>query len=86
MAKSDGDPFEDGDLLSYEEMNRILTNFRGTTIPSNLQPGALYSRSADDRLSHKTDADEYLIFQGNPVCADNTVVCTNNSVVVTLPV
>ena len=50
MAKSDGDPFQDGDLGSFEEMNRILTNFRGVTIPSNLQPGSLFSDSGDDKL------------------------------------
>jgi len=87
MAKADGDPFVDGDLLSFQQMNRVKDNFRLATIPSNIQPGMLFSRNTDDRLTHKVSAGQnYLVFQGDIVCANNEVVCANNQVVAVLPV
>jgi len=50
MAKSDGDPFIDGDILSFQEMNRILTSFWQASEPSNLQSGSLYGKSTDEKL------------------------------------
>ena len=49
MPKSDGDPFIDGDLLSFQEMNRILTAFYQASEPSNLQPGCSWVQSLDDK-------------------------------------
>lgn len=50
MAKSDGDPFLDGDILSFQEMNRILTDFWQASEPSNLQSGSLYGKSTSEKL------------------------------------
>lgn len=50
MAKSDGDPFLDGDILSFQEMNRILTGFWQASEPSNLQSGSLYGKSTHEKL------------------------------------
>ena len=50
MAKADGDAFVDGDILSYQEMNRILMNFWQASEPSNLQSGTLYGKSTDEKL------------------------------------
>lgn len=50
MAKSDGDPFQDGDLLSFQEMNRILTGFWQASEPDNLQSGSLYGKSTHEKL------------------------------------
>lgn len=50
MAKSDGDPFIDGDILSFQEMNRILTGFWQASEPSNLQSGSLYGKSTSEKL------------------------------------
>lgn len=50
MAKSDGDPFIDGDILSFQEMNRILTGFWQASEPSNLQSGSLYGQSTNEKL------------------------------------
>lgn len=73
--------------VGNEEYNDLKNNFRGATLPANRQPGMTCSRNTDDRLSHRVSASQdYLIFQGEPVCANNVVVCANNQVVVVLPV
>jgi len=72
---------------SYQDENDDKNHNRGTTIPIQIQPGMLFSRSTDDRLTHHASAgQDYLVFQGNPVCMNNEVVCMNNEVVVMLPV
>lgn len=53
MAFSDGDPFVSGSLYSFQQGNRMMQNYRGATVPSNLQDGALWSDSDDDRLWHQ---------------------------------
>lgn len=53
MGLADGDLFVSENLLSYQQANRIYTNFRGATVPSALQAGALWSDSGDDKLYHK---------------------------------
>jgi hypothetical protein len=53
MAKADGDAFVDGDILSFQEMNRILTNFWQAIEPSNLQSGCLYGKSTNEKLFMK---------------------------------
>lgn len=50
MAKSDGDPFVDGDILSFQEMNRILTSFWQASAPSNLQSGCLWGESDTEKI------------------------------------
>lgn len=50
MAKSDGDAFIDGDILSFQEMNRILKNFWQASAPSNLQSGCLWGESDTQKL------------------------------------
>ena len=50
MAKSDGDPFIDGDILSFQEMNRILTGFWQASEPSSLQSGSLHAKSTNEKL------------------------------------
>lgn len=80
----DSEGYED---YCEEVHNLIKNNWRGPTIAAGIQPGMLFSRSTDDRLTHRASAaQDYLIFQGDPVCAANEVVCADNSVVVTLPV
>lgn len=59
MALSDGDLFVSGSILSYQQANRIYQNFRGASVPTALQAGALWSKSSDDRLYHQgTTLDE----------------------------
>lgn len=50
MAKADGDSFIDGDILSFQEMNRILTDFWQATKPTNLQSGCLFGQSTTEKL------------------------------------
>lgn len=50
MAKADGDAFVDGDILSYQEMNRILMNFWQASEPSNLQSGCFWAKSSNEKL------------------------------------
>lgn len=52
MALSNGDDFVYGDLLSYQEANRLKNHFRGTTEPTNMQPGMIFSDEDDDTLHH----------------------------------
>lgn len=94
MPKADGDPFIDGDILSYQEMNRILTAFYQASEPSNLQPGCSWVKSLDDKyyLMGGADIDEILQmtrsfdieprFAGlNIVVEDNQVICEDGEVV-----
>ena len=83
---STGADAELGDCLASQQYNRLKNLFRNTTEPGSIQPGMLFSRSTDNRLSHRADAENWLIFQGQPVCMGNVVVCMNNEVVVWLPV
>lgn len=53
MAFINGDPFVSGSLLSFQQALRMMVNFRGATVPSNLQDGALWSDSDDDKLWHQ---------------------------------
>lgn len=50
MAKSDGDPFIDGDILSFQEMNRILQDFWQAAVPSNLQSGCFFAQSTTEKI------------------------------------
>ena len=79
------------DSVGFEDfcelvLNLMKNNWRGATIPTDAQPGMLFSRSTDDRLSHQASAQEYLIFQGAILCADNEILFADNEVLVTLPV
>lgn len=53
MGLADGDLYVSGSILSYQQMKRIYQNFRAASVPSNLQAGALWSCSADDKLHHR---------------------------------
>ncbi len=53
MGLADGDLFVSESILSYQQANRIYTNFRGASVPSALQPGALWSDSDDDKIYHR---------------------------------
>lgn len=86
------DPLTGADFVGGEEwcesvVNFLKNNLRGATEPGSIQPGMLYSRSTDDRLTHRASAGQsYLVFQGDPLCADNEVLCADNEVLVWLPV
>lgn len=53
MGLADGDLYVSGSILSFQQMKRVYQNFRAATVPSNLQAGALWSDSDDDRLWHQ---------------------------------
>jgi hypothetical protein len=52
MALSDGDDFVSGDILSYQEANRLKNNFRGAVAPTGARPGMLFSDESDNKLYH----------------------------------
>jgi hypothetical protein len=52
MALIDGDNFVNGSLFSYQEGNRLKNHWRGSSAPSNIQPGMLFSDSDNDKLFH----------------------------------
>lgn len=54
MAFIDGDDLEFGDILSYQEANRLKNHWRGSSAPSNAQPGMIFSDDDDDKLHHVT--------------------------------
>jgi hypothetical protein len=54
MALINGDNFILGDLLSFQQANRLKDHWRAASVPSNFQPGMLYSDSDDDKLYHGT--------------------------------
>ena len=86
------DVFEGEDFEGYEDFceevcNLFKNHWRGAALPTGIQPGMIFSRNTDDRLTHRASAgQDYLVFQGQPVCAANEVVCADNEVVVVLPV
>lgn len=53
MGLADGDLYVSGSILSYQQMKRIYQNFRGASVPSNLQPGGLWSDSDNDKIYHR---------------------------------
>jgi len=72
---------------SYQDINEIKNNYRGPDVPSEIQEGMEHSRSTDDRLIHRTSAEQnYLIFQGDILCMDNEMLVMDNEVLVWLPV
>ena len=82
-----GADFEGGEEACDEFINFLKNNWRGATIPSAIQPGMGYSRNTDDRFTQRVSAgQDYLIFQGDPLCMDNEVLCADNNVLVWLPV
>lgn len=81
-----GADFEGGEEWCDTVINFLKNNLRGATPPSAIVAGMIYSRSTDNRLSHRADAENWLIFQGEPLCADNEVLCADNEVLVCLPV
>lgn len=62
MGLADGDLYVSGSILSFQQMKRIYQNFRAATVPSNLQAGALWSKSTDDRLWHQGASDLLEVF------------------------
>ena len=88
MAKIDGDPFSDGDLLSFEEMNRILTNFYQASVPSNLQSGGFWVDSDTDKCDLKgiSTLDEVIqatrSWDVSPELSGLPIVCNDGDVVV----
>lgn len=84
MAETGADYAEGA--YGLQDANEDKNHNRGATIPSSIQPGMLFSRSSDDRLTHKASAQNYLIFQGDILCADNEVLCADNEVLVALSV
>jgi len=56
MPLSDGDAFAVGDILSFQQAERIRSNWRAAAAVSNPQPGSLWSRSTDEKLFHRQAA------------------------------
>lgn len=52
MTLAAGDLFVSGSILSYQQMNRIYTHFRGASAPSSPQGGGIHSDSDDNKLYH----------------------------------
>jgi hypothetical protein len=50
MAFIDGDDLAFGDLLSYQEANRLKNHWRDADPPPNIQPGMLFNDEDDDKL------------------------------------
>lgn len=52
MAIKDGDNLVSGDIISFQEANRLKNNWRGAAEPTNIQPGMIFSDEDDDTLHH----------------------------------
>ena len=53
MTLAQGDDFAWGSVGNYQQFNRLKNHFRGADVPSNIQPGMLFSRSSDDKMFHR---------------------------------
>lgn len=93
MALIDGQDFVSGDILSFQEGNRLKNHFRGSAVPASIQPGMLFSDSDDDRLRHRGAAAVEEVLQemrskyANPLFSEGqfkslNIVCNNCEVVV----
>lgn len=72
---------------TWQDINEIKNHYRGPDVPSAIQEGMQHSRSTDDRLIQRASAGQnYLIFQGEPLCMDNEVLVMDNEILVCLPV
>lgn len=82
MALTGADYLLDDDY-AYQEANEDKNHNRSATLPTNIQPGMLHSKSTDNQVRHCTVADTEgnILLQGNIICADNLVVCADNEVV-----
>lgn len=56
MALSDGDVFVSGDIVSFQQMERMKDNWRAAAAVGNPQSGMLFSDSGDDELYHRRTA------------------------------
>lgn len=63
MALIDGQPMVSGDLLSFQQMNRILTNWRGASEPASWVAGMLWSQTVTDKLFHEGTAGHEEVLQ-----------------------
>ena len=64
MALLDGDAFVSGDIVSFQQMNRMKDNWRAAAAVGSPQPGMLHSDSDDDLLYHRLAAAWGMILQG----------------------
>ena len=63
MSLEGGDLFVTGDLLSYQQMNRIMQNRRGTSEPASWVVGMLWSQTVTDKLFHEGTAGHEEVLQ-----------------------
>jgi hypothetical protein len=63
MALSNGDEAVSGDRFAFQQYNRLKDNWRGPTLPTNAQPGMIFSDSDDDKLWHVLGSGEDEILQ-----------------------
>lgn len=63
MALSDGDNALTGDRFAYQQYNRLKNHWRGASLPTNAQPGMIFSDSDDDKLWHVIGSGEDEILQ-----------------------
>ena len=82
---ANGSDFVEGEF-GYQSANRLKNHDRGPTVPSSIQPGMLFSRSSDDRLTHKASGQEYLIFQGEILVLENEILFLENEILVWLSI
>lgn len=68
---ADGIDFVVGDIVSYQQLNRMKDNFRAAAAPSNPVGGMLHSDSDDDRLNHRATAAWNEILQANVIFGDD---------------
>lgn len=61
MTLAAGDLYVSGSILSYQQMNRIYTHFRGASAPSSPQGGGIHSDSDDNKLYHYGSAWEEIL-------------------------
>ncbi|MCK4759023.1 MAG: hypothetical protein KAT69_03195 [Candidatus Aminicenantes bacterium] len=71
MTIANGDDLVSGNILSFQEANRIKNNWRSATAPSNPQAGMLFSDSDDEKLYHRQASAWMVVMQ-----ADNSFIST----------
>ena len=78
-----GADFAEG-AFPWQDANRNKNHSRRATAPTSMQPGMLFSRSSDDRLTHKASGQEYLVFQGDVLVVENELLFADNDILVWL--
>lgn len=85
MTLAQGDAFVVGDIFSFQQAERIRSNWRAVAAVSNPQAGSLWSQTSTERLFHRQAAAYKELVQDGTVLGDNYEILFGSGGVLTIP-